>query len=136
MLACLNNKASTGSLPALLLSLGGFQVPRDFLLRGLLPQKRWNELGEVHEVLLGGAGFNAETTRIFSDPNILEQSIKFYSQHGLITQCGKTKESLVYSISEQVRPEISQRFQGEELDVLGIMFIAHIFPRDQMFEPL
>jgi hypothetical protein len=122
-------------LPVLIYSLGHSQLRQDILFRGLLPQKRWDDRGKVHEITLYDAGFDKQITGLFSSQSKLEQNIESCIQLGLIVQGVLDDGSLVYSISDQSQHQISQSFKDEELHLLGLMFTTHIYPRDQTLEP-
>lgn len=130
-----NTGYSTVSLPALLYSLGCSEIRKDMLYRGLFPQKRWNDHGNVREVTLHEAGLNEQVVRLFSSQIELEQAIKSCIQLGLIVLGTLADDSLAYSLSDQSRHQISQSFKRDELSLLGLMFTAHIYPRDQALEP-
>jgi len=122
-------------LPVLLYSLGCSQIRQDILFRGLLPQKRWDDRGNVHEVRLRDAGFNRQIVCLFSNRSGLEQTIKSCIQLGFIVQSVLGDGSLVYSISNQSQHQIPQSCNRKELDLLGLMFTTHIYPRDKTLEP-
>ena len=126
---------SRDHLLALLYSLGCSEIRKDMLYRGLFPQKRWNDHGNVHEVTLQDAGLNEQVSRFFSSHIKLEQAIESCIQLGLIVLGKLTDDSLAYSLSDLSRHRISQSFKREELSLLGLMFTAHIYPRDQTLEP-
>jgi len=122
-------------LLVLLYSLGCSQIRQDILFRGLLPQKRWDDRGNVHEVRLRDAGFNEQIVCLFSNRSELEQTIRSCIQLGFIVQSVLRDGSLVYSISNQSQHQIPQSCNREELDLLGLMFTTHIYPRDKTLEP-
>ena len=122
-------------LPVLLYSLGCSPIRRDILFRGLLPQKRWDDRGKVHKITTSDAGFDEQITCLFSSQSELEQTIESCVQLGLIVQGMLEDGSLVYSVRDQPRHQISQSFKREELHLLGLRFITHIYPRDQSLEP-
>ncbi|RDL31542.1 Uncharacterized protein BP5553_09751 [Venustampulla echinocandica] len=122
-------------LPLLLYALGGSQIRQDVLFRGLLPQKRWDGCGNVREITPRDAGFDEQTTSIFSSQTVLEQTIETCIRFGLVLQGVSEDGSLQYSITEQSRRQISQTVKGEELHLLGLIFTTHIYPRDQALEP-
>ena len=130
-----NTSFSTVSLPALLYSLGCSEVRKDMLYRGLFPQKRWNDQGNVREITLHEAGLDEQVARLFSSQIQLEQAIKSCIQLGLVVLGTLGDDSPAYSLSDQSRHQISQSFKREELNLLGLMFMAHIYPRDQTLEP-
>jgi hypothetical protein len=103
--------------------------------RGLEPQKRWDDCGKVHEVTPHEAVFDRQIVSLFSSQSKLEKSIEFCIQLGLVEQSWLEDGSVMYSISDQSRHQISQSLKGEELQLLGLMFTAHIYPRDQTLEP-
>lgn len=105
------------------------------LFRGLFPQKRWNDLGNVREVTLHEAGLDEQVARLFSSQIELEQAIKSCIQLGLIVLGTLADDSPAYSLSNQSRHQISHSFKREELSLLGLIFTAHIYPRDQTLEP-
>ncbi|KAL6714255.1 hypothetical protein ACLMJK_007678 [Lecanora helva] len=130
-----DTSCSTVFLQALLSSLGSSQIRKDMLCRGLFPQKRWNDLGNVREFTLHEAGFREQVARLFSSQIELEQAIKSCLRLGLIATGVLADGCLAYSLSDQSRFRISQSFKREELSLLGLMFMAHIYPRDQVLEP-
>jgi uncharacterized protein YejL (UPF0352 family) len=130
-----NSDYSAVSLSVLLYSLGGCEIREDILYRGLFPQKRWNGHGNVHEVTLYDAGLNEQVAHLFSNRIKLDQAIKSCIQLDLIVLDTLVNDSLAYSLSDQSRHQISQSFKHEELSRLGLMFVAHIYPRDQTLEP-
>ena len=105
------------------------------LYRGLFPQKRWNDQGNVREITLHEAGLDEQVARLFSSQIQLEQAIKSCIQLGLVVLGTLGDDSPAYSLSDQSRHQISQSFKREELNLLGLMFMAHIYPRDQTLEP-
>ena len=130
-----NTDFYTGSLPILLYSLGCSEIREDILFRGLFPQKRWNDHGNVHEVTLHDGGLNEQVVSLFSSQIKLEQAIKSCIQFGLIELGVLVDGSLAYSLSNQSRHQVSQSFKREELSLLGLMFTAHVYPRDHTLEP-
>ncbi|CZS92454.1 uncharacterized protein RAG0_03007 [Rhynchosporium agropyri] len=118
----------------LIFSLGSFHIRRDVLFRGLLLQKRWDSFGNVHGITLRDAGFDEQIVCLFSGQGEFEQDIESCIQLGLIVQEVSEDGSLVYSITDRSRDQILQFCQREELHLLGVMFITHIFPRDQNLE--
>lgn len=124
------------ALSLLIYSLGCSQIPSDILFRGLLPQKRWDQYGNVREVLPQDAGFNEQIIQLFSSRNQLEQAIKSCIQLKSIVQDRSEDGEPMYSISDQSRHQICQSFKDEkELHLVGLMFITYIYPRDQTLEP-
>lgn len=89
----------------------------------------------MHEITPRDAGFIEQITCLFSSQRELEQTIGSCIQLGLIVQGVLEDGSLVYAVSEHSQHQISQSFEREELHLLGLMFTAHIYPRDQALEP-
>jgi hypothetical protein len=135
IIASYHNKFSINPLAVLLYSLRCSQIRQDILFRGLLPQKRWDDCGNVHEIMPCDAGFIEQITSLFSSQRELEQTMASCIQLGLVVQGVLEDGSLVYSVSEHSQHQISQSFKLEELHLLGLMFIVHIYPRDQALEP-
>ncbi|PGG95165.1 hypothetical protein AJ80_10008 [Polytolypa hystricis UAMH7299] len=130
-----DNTSFTSPLLFLLYALGCSQIRHDILFRGLRVQKRWNVDGNVHEVPLQDFGLNLQIARLLSDQSIIQDAINFCVQQGNITVNGLSDDSLAYSISDRSRHEIFQSLDNEEADLLGLMFIAYIYPRDEILEP-
>ena len=61
-------------------------------------------------------------------------SCRICIQLGSIVRSVLADGLLVYSISDQSQNQISRSFQREELHLLGLIFTAHIYPRDQTLE--
>lgn len=122
-------------LLSLLYSLGCSEIREDILFCGLFPQKRWNDHGNVQEVTLRDAGLNGQIACLFSSKVTLAQTIETCIQLGLIVSDVLADDSLAYSLSDQSRHQISESFKNEDLSLLGLIFTAHIYPRDQTLEP-
>ena len=123
-------------LQVLLDSLGCLKVRKDIVLCGLNPQKRWDVYGNVKEVTLQDTDIPEQITDLFSSQSRLEQAVQSCIQSNLVVQCVAPDGSLMYSTSNQSYPQISQSYEGEALSLLGLMFTAHIYPRDQTLVPL
>ncbi|KKZ68233.1 hypothetical protein EMCG_06090 [[Emmonsia] crescens] len=122
-------------LSVLLCSLGGSQVLERALFRGLVPQKRWNESGNVHEILLDDSGLDKTIVDLFSSPAKLKQAIDSCTRLGLITQC-MLNGSPIYSVCEWLQLKISGSIGYGRLKQIGLIFTTHIYPRDEILEPL
>ncbi|OJD26415.1 hypothetical protein ACJ73_02206 [Blastomyces percursus] len=122
-------------LPVLLCSLGGSQVLERVLYRGLVPQKRWNGSGNVHEILLHDSGLDKTIVDLFSSPARLKQAVESCTQLGLTTRCMRNG-SPVYSVCEGLRLKISVSIGCGRLEKIGLMFTTHIYPRDEILDPL
>ncbi len=129
-----NKDFSTVSLTVLLYSLGCSGIREDVLYRGLFPQKRWDEHGNVQQVTLRDGGFDEQVACLFSSKIRLAQAIESCIQLGLIVVDVLVHDSPTYSLSDQSRHNISESFESEELSLLGLMFTAHIYPRDETLE--
>lgn len=127
--------SSIGSLLVLLYSLGGSEIRRDILLRGLSQQKRWDDRGNVHELSICASGLGEQITSLFSSEAKLEENIRASIQLGSIVVSGVANGSLAYSISDLSRLQIFQSYSCEELQQTGLMFTIHIYPRDHTLEP-
>jgi len=130
-----NTDFATVSLPVLLYSLGCSEIREGILNRGLFPQKRWNDHGNVQKVTLRDAGLDEQVACLFFSKIKLEQAIQSCIQLGLIVRGVLADDSLAYSLSDQARHQISESFEYERLSLLGLVFTAHLYPRDQSLEP-
>ena len=111
-------------------SLGGSNVCARILNHSLSPQKRWDYHGNVCCVTMHDAGLDDQVTRLFSDKTRLEQVVEDCIQRDLVVMHGKLDSSVTYSLSDQVRNCVSKSFGENELSMLGLIFTAHLYPRD------
>jgi hypothetical protein len=117
--------SSTMSLLLLLYSLGGFKVQERILFRGLFPQKRWNDSGNMYNITLLDAGLNQQCAHLFSAQTTLEHAIKSCVQHRMIMLNEVEDDSLAYSLAD----EFQISFEHEHM-LQGLIFITHIYPRE------
>lgn len=129
-----NTDFSTVYLPVLLYSLGCSRIREDVLYRGIFLQKRWDKHGNVQQVTLRDCGFDEQVACLFLSKIRLAQVIESCIQLGLIVVDVLVDDSRKYSLSDQSRHHISESFEPAELSLLGLMFTAHIYPRDQTLE--
>lgn len=125
---------STVLLPVLLYSLCCSEIREDVLYRGLFLQKRWDKHGKVEHITLRNAGFDEQVACLFSCKIGLAQAIQSCIQLRLIKLVVLADDSLAYSLCDQSRRQISESFEYEKLSLLGLIFTAHIYPRDQTLE--
>ncbi|OJD21601.1 hypothetical protein ACJ73_07057 [Blastomyces percursus] len=97
-------------LPVLLCSLGGSQVLERVLFRELVPQKRWNGSGNVHEILLHDSGLDKTIVDLFSSPARLKQAVESCTQLGLITRCMRngSPEARELTLSNEARNSLME----------------------------
>ena len=123
------------TLAALILSLGPHPIQHWLLLQGLLPQKRWDDSGSSCQVTINDSGISAAAASIFSDyekfENILEECIGFQ----LLAVERLIDGDTTYSVQHEARSNILSLLPAEELCMLGIAFVAYLFPRDEILEP-
>ena len=124
------NKASN-SLLLLLYSLGCFRIQKRVLFLGLSPQKRWNDNGHVHEVTLLDAGLIEQYARLFSTEIELEQAIKSCIQNSMIIPNTLEDGTMAYSLTDESQIQIPSSSDQTELSLQGLIFITHIYPREE-----
>lgn len=122
---------SCTSLSVLLFSLGCVEIPKYILLCGLVPQKRWNDEGHSHEISLFNTGINPQYVHLFSSRTKLEQTIKFCIQDNVIIEHELEDASLVYSLTANSKSQIARCFNSKDLILPGMIFTAHIYPREE-----
>lgn len=122
-------------LSVLLYSLGCSYIRQDILFRGLMPQRRWNADGNVHEIFLHHSGVNEKISHLFSSQPVLEQALNYHFEAGLITRFVSADGSVAYSLSDHLHHQISQFFGNKDPDLFGLIFTTHIYPRDENLEP-
>jgi hypothetical protein len=96
-----------------------------------LPQRRWNDQGIVHEVTLLEAGLNEQYFHLFSTSIELEQAIQSYIQNSMIIPNELEDGSLAYSLANKSQIQISSSSEQKELIIQGLLFITHIYPREE-----
>ncbi|KAH8591874.1 hypothetical protein B0O99DRAFT_597720 [Bisporella sp. PMI_857] len=117
-------------LPNLLYAFGG-SIPQGMLFRGLLPQKRWDENGNIREIWMHDAGISEVIMRLFSSRTNFEQSVEANIRRGTITRTISLDEVPTLSITDQSRRHIETYYTCEEVNFQGSLFITYIYPRDQ-----
>lgn len=115
----------------LLCALSSHNVPRDVLFSGLEAKKRWDSSGRVYYVLLQDSGLHSEIAQVFSDQILLENSISSCEQLGFISEFENS-----ISASNQSRDLVSQYCDHRSLNLLGLLFMTHVFPQDEILDPL
>jgi len=86
-------------------------------------------------IKLHDAGFDKQISCLFSSQSELEQTIESCIQLGWMVQRVSEDGSLEYLINDQTRDLILQSCNRRDLQLLGLKFITHIYPRDQTLEP-
>lgn len=124
--------SSSISLLLLLYSLGCIKIPEYILFRGLLPQNRWNDKGQLCEITLLDTDLNQQYAQLFSIRTELEQAIKSCIQDDKIIADKLEDDSSAYSLAPNVQAEISHQLKPEELILPGLIFIAYIYPREEI----
>ena len=124
--------STSNSLLLLLYSLGFFEIRECILFWGLLPQKRWNGKGNLHEITLLDTGLNQQCVHLFSARIELEQAIKSCIQNSMIIANELEDCSLVYSLTDDLQTRISRFFKQKELILQGLIFTTHIYPREEI----
>lgn len=113
---------------ALLYSLGPF--PRDLLLLGLLPQKRWDSQGNLNETAMHNAELIGPIAILFSSQQWLDRTIRSCTDQGTIVESMAENGSMSYSISDQSAAQIDrQSDQHQAIYLTHLTFIAYILPR-------
>ena len=115
------------SLPRLLHALGCSEIPKGVLSCGLSLQTRWNEKGDQTELTLMESGLDEEYVRLFQTELQLDQIISCCIKNETIIQNGTGEDSLTYSVAGDQHSSSD----AEELMLPGLIFIAHIFPREE-----
>lgn len=124
---------SMQGLLGLFSSLGGMEISKSTLSRGLSPQKRWDCSGTVLEVEFRDSGVRQEIGLLFSSQHSFQSTLATCIQDGSIVS--KPDEPSVFKLSNSVSTGLARYRRQEEFDILGLFFIAHIYPRDQTLNP-
>lgn len=124
--------SSTVPLLLLLHSLGYSKIPKSVLFYGLSPQKRWNDSGNIYEITLLDAGLDQQYAHLFSGRIKLEQAIQSCVQSSMIIPSVLEDGSLAYSLTNELRNQISFSFEPKKLILQGLIFTAYIYPREEI----
>jgi hypothetical protein len=113
----------------LLYALGGSEVGEWVFLEGSTPQRRWNTDGSFLEVTLVDSGIGQLLGGVFSDHRTLEQTLDSCVQSDWIIRNAEGT-SQTYSLSNEMYSQISSD-PREDIILIGLIFIIHIYPRDE-----
>lgn len=105
------------------------------LWRGLSPQNRWDRSGEAIGVPIRESGIRQEITLLFSSETTFRSTLKTCIEHGSIVSVEGTGGTLRLSLGINARTGLVHSGKQEELGFLGLVFTAHIYPRDQALDP-
>ena len=123
--------SSSSSLLLLLYSLGCIKISEYILFRGLLSQSRWNDKGQLCKISLLDTDLDQQYVQLFSIRTELEQAIKSCIQDDMIIADKLEDDSSIYSLAPNVQTKISHHWKPDELILPGLIFIAHIYPREE-----
>ncbi|KAK5527602.1 hypothetical protein LTR25_011051 [Vermiconidia calcicola] len=116
-------------LCALLHSLGGQRVPERLLMSGTLPQQRWNSQGNVNTITIRDAGLHDHYVHVFATGHDLMQLLDFCIQEGVVSQTPLEDGSRSFSLCAQA--QFSKKLEEEGIMLQGLIFLAHVFPREE-----
>ena len=126
----------TSALLGLLYSLSRPHVRRDILLLGTSPQKRWDHLGNATQHSPFDSGIDERIASLLGNRPLLQRAIDSCLYRGFIREDDLEDGSRVYTLSNKSNHEIVRSFGRDTLHILGLAFIAHVYPRDENLEPL
>lgn len=122
-----SEKLPTDLLLSLVFSLG--PISEQVLSRGLLLQSRWDSNGNAYTLSLKDGCTDPEFLQLFSSSSRLQETIRSGLRHGLLIFADSTHTLL--EVSADVRQELSNSKRAQASNILGLVFITYIFPRDQ-----